>query len=145
MFKNLFLLFKNINLSINILGCLIIKYLYNFSFGMQFSRYILVKAFCLNIEIWSFELQHLSSSPKEYWCNLYFTKIQASLRSMRCAIFLNSNFALLVLIKCFCGNTIASLRYARCTFSLRFKLRFARFHQVKNAAASTYSPIPSPV
>ena len=40
MFKNLFLLFKNINLSINILGCLIIKYLYNFSFGMQFSRYI---------------------------------------------------------------------------------------------------------
>ena len=29
MFKNLFLLFKNINLSINILGCLIIKYLYN--------------------------------------------------------------------------------------------------------------------
>ena len=44
-----------------------------------------------------------------------------------------------------CGNTIASLRYARCTFSLRFKLRFARFHQVKNAAASTYSPIPSPV
>ena len=28
------------------------------------------------------------------------------------------------------GNTIASLRYARCTFSLRFKLRFARFHQV---------------
>ena len=51
MFKNLFLLFKNINLSINILGCLIIKYLYNFSFGMQFSRYIIVKAFCLNSEI----------------------------------------------------------------------------------------------
>ena len=66
MFKNLFLLFKNINLSINILGCLIIKYLYNFSFGMQFSRYIIVKAFCLNSEIWRFELQHLSSSPKEY-------------------------------------------------------------------------------
>ena len=66
MFKNLFLLFKNINLSINILGCLIIKYLYNFSFGMQFSRYIVVKAFCLNSEIWRFELQHLSSSPKEY-------------------------------------------------------------------------------
>ena len=112
---------------------------------MQFSRYIVVKAFCLNSEIWRFELQHLSSFPKEYWCNLYFTKIQASLRSlsssekcmglsglepptsrlsgvrsnrlsykplllsfgntiislrsMRCAIFLNSNFALLVLIK----------------------------------------------
>ena len=45
MFKNLFLLFKNINLSINILGCLIIKYLYNFSFGMQFSRYIEPKIF----------------------------------------------------------------------------------------------------
>ena len=29
-----------------------------------------------------------------------------------------------------CSNTIAPLRYARCTFSLRFKLRFARFHQV---------------
>ena len=53
-----------------------------------------------------------------------------SLRSMRCTIFLNSNFALLVLIKKCFGNTIASLRYARCTFSLRFKLRFARFHQV---------------
>ena len=57
------------------------------------------------------------------------------LRYARCAIFLNSNFALLVLIKCFCGNTIASLRYARCTFSLRFKLRFARFNQVKNVWA----------
>ena len=29
----------------------------------------------------------------------------------------------------FC-NTIISLRYARCAFSLRFKLRFTRFHQV---------------
>ena len=187
---------------------------------MQFSRYIVVKAFCLNSEIWRFELQHLSSSPKEYWCEISLRKHHCSaslrkvclfsnlrlrfrssslrkqcmglsglepptsrlsgvrsnrlsykplllnfhqdssfarfhqvlcgntiisLRSMRCTIFLNSNFALLVLIKKCFGNTIASLRYARCTFSLRFKLRFARFHQVKNAAASTYSPIPSPV
>ena len=68
-----------------------------------------------------------------------------SFHSMRCAIFLNSNFALLVLIKKCFGSTIISLCSMRCTFSLRFKLRFARFHQVKNAAASTYSPIPSPV
>ena len=52
MFKNLFLLLKYQSLiAINILGCLIIKYLYNFSFGMQFSRYIVVKAFYLNSEI----------------------------------------------------------------------------------------------
>ena len=110
---------------------------------MQFSRYIIVKAFCLNSEIWRFELQHLSSSPKEYadvismlglsglepptsrlsgvrsnrlsykplLLNFHqdssFTRFHQvlygntiiSLRSMRCAIFLNSNFALLVLIK----------------------------------------------
>ena len=68
---------------------------------MQFSRYIVVKAFCLNSEIWRFELQHLSSSPKEY----------ADVISLY-------------------GNTIISFHSMRCTFSLRFKLRFARFHQV---------------
>ena len=110
---------------------------------MQFSRYIVVKAFCLNSEIWRFELQHLSSSPKEYadvismlglsglepptsrlsgvrsnrlsykplllnfhqdssfarFHQVLWGNTIISFHSMRCAIFLNSNFALLVLIK----------------------------------------------
>ena len=132
MFKNLFLLFKNINLSINILGCLIIKYLYNFSFGMQFSRYIMQRASLqMRLKDSNFNIFH----PFQRNTDVISISLRFKLRSMRCAIFLNSNFALLVLIKCFCGNTIASLRYARCAFSLRFKLRFARFHQVKNVWA----------
>ena len=132
MFKNLFLLFKNINLSINILGCLIIKYLYNFSFGMQFSRYIMQRtSLQMRLKDSNFNIFH----PFQRNTDVISISLRFKLRSMRCAIFLNSNFALLVLIKCFCGNTIASLRYARCAFSLRFKLRFARFHQVKNVWA----------
>ena len=133
MFKNLFLLFKNINLSINILGCLIIKYLYNFSFGMQFSRYIVVKAFALTVrfEDSNFNIFH----PFQRNTDVISISLRFKLRSMRCAIFLNSNFALLVLIKKCFGSTIISLCSMRCTFSLRFKLRFARFHQVKNVWA----------
>ena len=109
---------------------------------MQFSRYIMQRASLqMRLKDSNFNIFH----PFQRNTDVISISLRFKLRSMRCAIFLNSNFALLVLIKCFCGNTIASLRYARCAFSLRFKLRFARFHQVKNAAASTYSPIPSPV
>lgn len=123
MFKNLFLLFKNINLSINILGCLIIKYLYNFSFGMQFSRYIMQRtSLQMRLKDSNFNIFH----PFQRNTDVISISLRFKLRSMRCAIFLNSNFALLVLIKCFCGNTIASLRYARCACFLTLDFAFAR-------------------
>ena len=96
MFKNLFLLFKNINLSINILGCLIIKYLYNFSFGMQFSRYIMQRiSLQMRLKDSNFNIFH----PFQRNTDVISISLRFKLRSMRCAIFLNSNFALLVLIK----------------------------------------------
>ena len=70
---------------------------------MQFSRYIVVKAFALTVR---FEDSNFN----------IFHPLQR-----------NTD------VKSLCGSTIISFHSMRCTFSLRFKLCFARFHQVKNA------------
>ena len=68
--KIYFCYLKILTFRLNILGCLIIKYLYNFSFGMQFSRYI-VQRTSLQMRLKDSNFNIFHPFQRNIWCSLY--------------------------------------------------------------------------
>ena len=74
---------------------------------MQFSRYIMQRiSLQMRLKDSNFNIFH----PFQRNTDVISISLRFKLRSMRCAIFLNSNFALLVLIKCYVVTPL--LRFA---------------------------------